>query len=153
VVLTFEELAIYRGKVTMVDGGFDPLHAGHIEYFQKARALGRPLLCNLADDDYIGTKHAVLLPSDQRVAVIDALRDIAYTHMSDHTTEDVLRQLQPFAYVKGKDWEWRLPAEQVRICQRWGIRIAYVETVAESSTRLLTAATRPAHVGASVGES
>ena len=27
-------------KVVVVTGGFDPLHSGHIEYFQAAKELG-----------------------------------------------------------------------------------------------------------------
>ncbi len=46
----------------MVDGGFDPLHGGHIAYFRAARELGRPLLCNLSGDDYVRAKHEPLLP-------------------------------------------------------------------------------------------
>lgn len=121
----------------MVDGGFDPLHAGHIDYFRKASELGRRVLCNVSSDDYIRTKHPVLLPLDQRVKVLDAVRYLAYTHANDTDTETVLCQLRPYAYVKGKDWQGRLPHRQVEICQQYGIRIVYVDTVTESSTRLL----------------
>ena len=55
-IVAFEDLAAYRGKVAMVDGAFDPLHAGHIEYFERAAGLGLPLLCNLASDRYLEGK-------------------------------------------------------------------------------------------------
>ena len=29
----------------MVDGAFDPLHHGHIEYFRRAKEVGGTLLC------------------------------------------------------------------------------------------------------------
>ena len=51
-------------RVAMVDGAFDPLHHGHIEYFKAARGLGVPLLCNVASDRYVRTKHPPLLPED-----------------------------------------------------------------------------------------
>ena len=38
--LAFSELKQYRGVVAMVDGGFDPLHHGHIAYFEAAAGLG-----------------------------------------------------------------------------------------------------------------
>ena len=66
----------------MVDGAFDPLHRGHIEYFRAARELGVPLLCNVASDRYVRTKHPPLLPEDQRAAVIDAIRFIDYMHIN-----------------------------------------------------------------------
>lgn len=122
----------------MVDGAFDPLHAGHIEYFRAAAALDLPLLCNVASDRYVERKHPPLLPEGQRAAVVDAIRYISYTHINQFDTETILEHLRPKYYVKGKDWEARgLPPRQVEICQRLGIGIVYLDTVVDSSTRLL----------------
>lgn len=123
----------------MVDGAFDPLHAGHIAYFRAAAALGRPLVCNVASDRYVRVKHPPLLPDWQRIAVIDALRDIQFTHLNEYDTLSVLEQLRPVAYIKGKDWEGRLPPFQVDLCHQRGIQIVFLDTVLESSTRLLQA--------------
>jgi len=121
----------------MVDGAFDPLHRGHVEYFRAASDLGVPLLCNVASDAYVRTKHPPLLPEEQRAAVVDAIRYIAYTHVNRFDTETVLRELRPRYYIKGKDWDGRLPAEQVAICREHGIDIVYLDTVLDSSSRLL----------------
>jgi cytidyltransferase-like protein len=137
VILGFEQLKDYRGEVAMVDGAFDPLHRGHIEYFRAASGLGVPLLCNVASDRYVSTKHPPLLPEDQRAAVIDAIRYISYTHVNRFDTETILRELRPRYYVKGKDWDGRLPAAQVVICREHGIGIVYLDTVLDSSSRLL----------------
>jgi cytidyltransferase-like protein len=138
VILTFEQLKDYRKNVAMVDGAFDPLHRGHIEYFRAAAAqLDVPLLCNVASDRYVRTKHPPLLPEEQRAAVVDAIRFITYTHVNQFDTETVLRELQPKYYVKGADWRGRLPPEQVTICRDAGIEIVYLDTVLDSSTRIL----------------
>jgi cytidyltransferase-like protein len=121
----------------MVDGAFDPLHHGHIEYFTRARQVGGALLCNITVDAYTATKHPVLLPAEHRAKVIDALKPIDYTHVSPVDTETVLRELQPTHYIKGKDWEGKLPAEQIAICESQGTRIVYLDTVLDSSSRLL----------------
>ena len=136
IVATSELGAVPRG-VAMVDGGFDPLHAGHIGYFRAARALGRPLLCNLSGDHYVRTKHEPLLPEGQRATILDALRDIDYVHLSNDTTVSVLEALRPAAYVKGADWRGRLPGPETELCGRLGIEIVYVDTVVDSSSRLL----------------
>jgi cytidyltransferase-like protein len=137
VIVPFDELKAYRGVVAMVDGAFDPLHRGHIEYFRAAAALGSPVLCNVASDRYVRTKHPPLLPEDQRAAVVDAIRYITYTHINQFDTETILRELRPRYYVKGKDWDGRLPPEQVTICAEHGIGIVYLDTVLDSSSRLL----------------
>jgi cytidyltransferase-like protein len=137
-ILTFDELVKYRQQVAMVDGAFDPLHHGHIAYFKAARGLGLPVLCNLASDRYVRTKHQPLLGETQRAIVIDAIRYIDYVHIYQVDTETVLRQLRPRYYVKGSDWRARgLPPEQIAICGEHGIEIVYLDTVLDSSSRLL----------------
>lgn len=136
-ILAFEELKAHRGRVGMVDGAFDPLHRGHIEYFRSAAGLGVPLLCNVASDAYVRTKHPPLLPDTHRIAVVDAIRYITYTHLYTVDTETILRELRPRYYIKGQDWKNRLPDEQVRICQQHGIEVVYLDTIVDSSTRLL----------------
>ena len=136
-ILEFSELKDYRGRVAMVDGAFDPLHHGHVEYFRQARELGAPLLCNIASDSYVATKHRPLLAGTERALVIDALSAIDYTMVNHSDTETVLRELRPTYYIKGKDWEGRLPPEQVRICAEYGTEIVFLDTVLDSSTKLL----------------
>jgi cytidyltransferase-like protein len=137
-IVDFEQLKDYRGRVAMVDGAFDPLHRGHVEYFRAAtEQLDVPLLCNVASDSYVRTKHPPLLPEDQRAAVVDAIRYISYTHVNRFDTETILRELRPKYYVKGRDWEGRLPPDQVTICRECGIEVVYLDTVLDSSSRLL----------------
>ena len=137
-ILTFDELAQHRHQVAMVDGAFDPLHHGHIAYFKAARELGSPVVCNVASDRYVRTKHQPLLTETQRATVIDAIRYIDYVHIYQIDTETVLRQLRPKYYVKGSDWRDRgLPGEQPVICREHGIEIVYLDTVLDSSTRIL----------------
>jgi cytidyltransferase-like protein len=138
VIIRFEQLKEHRKQVAMVDGAFDPLHRGHIEYFRAAaQQLDVPLLCNVASDRYVRTKHVPLLAEDDRAVVVDAIRFISYTHINPFDTETVLRELQPKYYVKGKDWDGRLPPDQVRICAQHGIEIIYLDTVIDSSSRIL----------------
>ena len=43
-------------KVVLVTGGFDPLHSGHIEYFEAARELGDILIVGLNSDEWLQRK-------------------------------------------------------------------------------------------------
>ena len=126
----------------MVDGAFDPLHRGHIEYFRAATTLGLPLLCNVASDRYVRTKHPPLLPEGDRAVIVDAIRFISYTHINQFDTETILRELRPRYYVKGRDWVGRLPPDQVAICAELGIDVVYLDTVLDSSSRILQQFTR-----------
>lgn len=137
-IVPFERLREYRGSVGMVDGAFDPLHKGHIEYFEAAStSVDVPLLCNVASDHYVSSKHPPLLPEDHRAKIVDAIRYISYVHINKFDTETILGELRPRYYVKGKDWEGRLPPDQLSICAEYGISIVYLDTVIDSSTRIL----------------
>jgi cytidyltransferase-like protein len=136
-IVSTADLGGLRGRVAMVDGGFDPLHDGHIAYFQAAKELGVPVLCNISGDHYVSGKHPPLLTEDQRAIVIDSIRFIDYTHVSQTTTEAILETARPAMYVKGTDWQGRLPAEQVELCERLGIEVVFVDTMRDSSSRIL----------------
>ena len=136
-IVTTDELPRYSGEVAMIDGGFDPIHAGHVEYMRAAAELGVPVLCNVSSDEWVARKHAPLLEQEERVKVIDAIRYVDYTHASSVSTVAVLRALRPRFYVKGADWGGRLPDEEVAACEELGIEPVFLDTVLASSTRIL----------------
>jgi cytidyltransferase-like protein len=138
-IVTWGELPALANQVVMVDGSFDPLHEGHVAYFAAAKRLGKPVLCNIAPDSWTAQKHPVLLSQDNRAAVIDAIRFVSYVHCSSRTTRDVIKHLRPVAYVKGADWLNRggIPDEEKKLCDTLGVEVKYVDTVLNSSTRLI----------------
>lgn len=137
-IIASNGLAQLHGRVTMADGGFDPLHAGHLEYFEAAAALGCPLLCNIAPDEYVARKHPPLLRSADRARLIDALRPVSYTHAASGPTSDVLRELRPRYYVKGAEWRDRLPQQELDVCAANGIEPVYLDTKRDSSSAIIT---------------
>ena len=136
-IVATSELAALRGATAMVDGGFDPLHAGHVAYIRAAAELGVPVLCNVSSDEWVGRKHPPLLSQRERGELVDAIRWVAYTHLSATSTADVLRELRPRYYAKGDDWRGRLPAEEEAVCAEHGIEIVFLDTVTSSSTAIL----------------
>ena len=43
-------------KIVVVSGGFDPLHSGHISYFEDAKAHGDKLIVALNSDNWLENK-------------------------------------------------------------------------------------------------
>ena len=136
-IIATADFASLAGNVTMVDGGFDPLHPGHIAYFRAAAELGPPVLCNVASDEWVARKHRPLLVQQERGAVLDAIRWVEYVHLSATSTAEVLSELRPRYYAKGGDWCGRLPEEEVAVCAELGIEVVLLDTVTESSTAIL----------------
>jgi D-beta-D-heptose 7-phosphate kinase / D-beta-D-heptose 1-phosphate adenosyltransferase len=131
------DLPQYGGLVTMADGGFDPLHHGHVAYLQAAAGLGLPVLCNVSSDEYVARKHRPVLAQEARGAILDALRFVDYVHLSQIETVAVLRLLRPRRYAKGADWRGRLPEEETAACAELGIEVVYLDTVLDSSSAIL----------------
>lgn len=62
-------------KVVVATGGFDPIHSGHIAYFDAAAALGDILLVGLNSDDWLRRKKGrAFMPFVERSAIIKNLR-------------------------------------------------------------------------------
>jgi cytidyltransferase-like protein len=120
----------------LVSGGFDVLHPGHVAYLKAAREYGDgSIVCAIASDDEVATKHRVVLPLKDRIVLLTQLGLIdEFTTLS---VADALYLYQVTHYVKGKDWEGKLPADQVVACHELGIQIVHTDTVTHSSTRLL----------------
>jgi cytidyltransferase-like protein len=136
-IVSTAELARHAGTVTMVDGGFDPIHPGHIEYFRAAADLGMPVVCNVASDEWVGRKHRPLLTQAERGAVLDAVRWLDFVHLSSTSTAEVLRTLRPRYYAKGSDWRGRLPGEEQQVCEEVGVEVVFLDTVRDSSTAIV----------------
>ena len=57
--------------VVLVSGGFDPIHSGHIAYFNAAKALGDILVVGLNSDAWLRRKKGKeFLPFQERSDII-----------------------------------------------------------------------------------
>jgi cytidyltransferase-like protein len=138
-ILLTEELSLYANKLALVDGSFDPIHDGHIKYFQAASQLGVPVLCNVAPDSWTSSKHKVLLNQEQRGVVLDSIKYLNFVHLSSISTAEVIQLLKPRFYLKGDDWLTRggVPEIEESLCRNLEIEILYLQTVTNSSSKLL----------------
>lgn len=124
--------------VVLADGCIDPLHEGHVAYLEAAKALGTKLIVNTVTDAEIWQKRPKIgpfLPFASRQIVIQGLRSVDEVVTMD--TLDALQTVHPDIYAKGQDWAGRLPEAEQNLCRELGIKIEYLDTVKNSSTKLL----------------
>ena len=72
--------------VTIVTGGFDPLHSGHIAYFKAAKELGNPLCVGVNSDEWLTRKKGKpFMTITERMSIIKELKcvDLAIEFRDD----------------------------------------------------------------------
>jgi cytidyltransferase-like protein len=68
-------------KIVLVTGGFDPIHSGHIAYFEAAKKLGDTLIVGVNSDEWLQRKKGrAFMPLDERMRIVSSLTtvDAAY---------------------------------------------------------------------------
>lgn len=85
-------------KISLVTGGFDPLHSGHIAYFKAARSLGDCLIVGLNSDEWLERKKGkAFMPWNERLCVINnlAMVDEVFTFDDDDgTANNFIKQVR-----------------------------------------------------------
>jgi len=96
-------------KIVFTNGCFDLLHPGHIDYLQRAAALGDRLIIGLNDDASIrrlkGSSRPIN-PLQDRITMLTALRAVdLVTPFSEDTPLKLITALMPDILVKGGDYQ------------------------------------------------
>ena len=83
-------------KIVLVTGGFDPIHSGHIEYFNAARELGDKLVVGLNSDEWLTRKKGQpFMPWQERATIVAALHSVDRVinfNDTDGTANDAIRK-------------------------------------------------------------
>ncbi|MEK6952489.1 MAG: adenylyltransferase/cytidyltransferase family protein [Nanoarchaeota archaeon] len=112
--------------IVAASGYFDPLHAGHVEYLEKAKALGNKLIVIVNN-----TKQAVLkkgyefMPLEERIKILKALKfvdEVVPSIDEDASVVNSLEMIKPDIFAKGGDRViGNIPEKE--ICSKLGIKI------------------------------
>jgi rfaE bifunctional protein nucleotidyltransferase chain/domain len=96
-------------KVVFTNGCFDLIHAGHVDYLAKARALGDILIVGINTDESVrrikGNRRPIL-KQDERAYILSNLKPVDHViFFNDDTPERLITELLPDILVKGEDWD------------------------------------------------
>ena len=95
-------------KIVFTNGCFDILHAGHVDYLAKSKAMGDVLIVGLNSDSSVkinkGDKRP-LVNQYERAFMLKNLRSVDYVVLFDEPTPyELIGRLLPDVLVKGSDW-------------------------------------------------
>jgi len=95
-------------RIVFTNGCFDILHLGHIDYLEKAQALGDKLVLGLNTDASVSRLKGPLRPvvnEQARARLMAALQFVdAVTLFDEPTPKELIEAIQPDILVKGDDY-------------------------------------------------
>ena len=95
-------------QIVFTNGCFDIIHLGHIDYLEKARALGNRLILGLNTDVSVSCIKGPLRPVVNEYARARLMAALAFvdvvTLFGEETPIALIEALQPDVLVKGNDY-------------------------------------------------
>jgi len=97
-----------KKKLVFTNGCFDILHAGHVDYLNKAKALGDILVVGLNTDSSVvkikGDKRPII-QQNERALLLANLKPVDYViFFEEETPDEIISAIIPDILVKGADW-------------------------------------------------
>lgn len=118
-------------KRVAVSGYFDPLHVGHIELFERAKAFGDKLIVILNNEEQsVIKKGRSFMPVSERKIILESLEIVDEVFVSidtDRAQCESLKKLRPDIFANGGDrlkkGEGVFDIPEVSACEECGIEI------------------------------
>lgn len=128
-----------KRRVIFTNGCFDVLHLGHLVYLEQARAYGDVLIVGVNDDASVRALKGDQRPintMDDRMRLLAAFECVdAVVAMHSIRNVDLLKAIQPWAWVKGGDYTMTtLNQEEVAAAHGVKARICIIPVVPGYST-------------------
>jgi D-glycero-beta-D-manno-heptose 1-phosphate adenylyltransferase len=137
-----EVLHTQNKRLVFTNGHFDLLHVGHLDYIEKARALGDALYLGLNGDASTTRLKGAgrpLIPAVERARLLAALIPVtAVIIFEEDTANSLIQALRPDIYVKGGDYHAK-PLPERPIVESYGGQVVLIDLVPERSTSALIA--------------
>ena len=124
-------------KLAIVSGGFDPVHVGHIELFEKAKSLADDLIVIVNTDEFLTNKKGEpFMPLKERMTIIQALKPVKLTIKSidkDQTVCDSVKfvnemykkKYDEIMFCNGGDRTSGENTPEHKICEEIGVKPVY----------------------------
>lgn len=113
-------------KIVAASGYFNPLHKGHVEYLERAKALGDKLIVIVNNDFQVKLKGSKeFMDEQERLQIVRSLGCVDMAILSADTDPTVCKTLwlvRPDIFAKGGDrFTYEIP--ESKICRELGIAI------------------------------
>ena len=141
-----DQVAVARAAgqtIVHCHGCFDIVHPGHVRYLEFAHQQGDLLVVSLTGDSQVGKGvQRPYIPEEMRAENLAALEVVDLVYINPNpTSADLLAELRPDVYVKGKEYEQNNRpdfARERQVVESYGGRVVFSSgDVVFSSTQLI----------------
>jgi rfaE bifunctional protein nucleotidyltransferase chain/domain len=134
-------------RITLANGCFDVLHAGHIRCLHAARELGGKLIVAVNDDASVRAlkgEGRPVMPAEERAEILAALTDVdAVVIFPEADVRAIIREIRPDFHAKGTDYTVESVPERSEV-EACGGRVAIVgDPKNHSATDIIHSRSRP----------
>lgn len=119
-------------KIVIASGYFNPVHAGHIDYLNRARNLGDHLVVIVNNDEQVKLKGSVeLLNETERLYIIDNVKAVTCSVLSIDKDASVCKSIElicktlgknKYIFAKGGD-RYSKEIPEAKVCKKLKIQI------------------------------
>ena len=82
---------IFKMKISVVSGGFDPLHSGHINLLESAAGHGDKLVVLLNSDEWLTRKKGrPFMPFEERALILERMHMVDYVYGVDDSDDTTM---------------------------------------------------------------
>lgn len=112
-------------RIVLANGVFDLLHAAHVRHLEEARSMGTLLVVGVTEDDCTGKAYGPIIPLDERVEMLKALRCV-YDARPCRSGVEALEYWKPAIFAKGYDRKISGLNDAERLhCEKNSIEVRY----------------------------
>ena len=97
-------------KISVVSGGFDPIHSGHISYINSAKKFGDYLIIALNSDEWLRQKKGKeFMPFEERKSILENIKNV--DEVLDFEDDDLGSCIKALEKIKAK-----FPDDEIIFC-------------------------------------
>jgi len=123
--------------LSIVSGGFDPLHVGHLELFENSKLISTDVLAIVNTDEFLTNKKGKpFMPFEERIRMVRALKPITFATKSidqDHTVcrsikfvyNKFKRSYDKIIFCNGGDRTCAEDTPEDKLCEEIGVQTVY----------------------------